>query len=592
MRRRLLTLVVTIGLLGGGAVVGGRDAAAQAPDTPRPVLPPGVPPQPGTLPNYPSPVPLTAVPSGPVNVVRAPEQPIALGLTPEEAARLPKAPTFAPVRTELDVPRAGLSRAGDLPVSVGRPVRVEGDPTVTEAVVRPVESGAQPPVPDVAQVPDRVAVKGHGREVVESVGSKTGIQGLLFEVGRADVGRGNSKVSVSLDYSAWIRVYGPEWATRVRILRFPQCVLSEPDNEACNTPVVMPFANDVKNSSLMANLDVSDVIDGAGGGRSVFPSFVDPPPQWVYGVSTSVSGPNGNWGASGPPAEGEFGTTGNTGAFTWSYPIPAMPAVAGWQPSLGVAYNSASVDGINNNKSSQGSDAGLGWELTGLGAIERRYENCSDDGGTATDLCWSNESISISLPGASGTLVAVSPGSAEYRLSDDSGWRFVRTVRGAAIGGNPNPFWQNSSWSPAPNWSVGNGIIDNDGEFWAAYSPDGTAYYFGLGSEPTSGAYTDSVWTVPVRGNHPGEPCYGTICSQGWKWNLDRVIDKSGNVATVFYNPAINSYNAYPHGRVSVRVRWVLEPDRVQQTRIRRRSRSDATDHVHLQPPGLGGLPA
>lgn len=96
---------------------------------------------------------------------------------------------------------------------------------------------------------------------------------------------------------------------------------------------------------------------------------------------------------------------------------------------------------------------------------------------------------------------------------------------------------------PSPWASAGgNGVRDNDGEYWGVYAPDGTEYIFGLGYEPNKpGSYTNAQWTVPVRGQ-AGEPCANMICPQAYKWNLDRVIDANGNVATIFYEPEINTY--------------------------------------------------
>ena len=64
---------------------------------------------------------------------------------------------------------------------------------------------------------------------------------------------------------------------------------------------------------------------------------------------------------------------------------------------------------------------------------------------------------------------------------------------------------------------------------------DGTQYFFG--STPAS------TWTVPVFGNHTGEPCHGTAfidsdCVQAWRWMLDKVIDRNGNTMTFEYDNA------------------------------------------------------
>src|SRR5436190_227341 len=59
-------------------------------------------------------------------------------------------------------------------------------------------------------------------------------------------------------------------------------------------------------------------------------------------------------------------------------------------------------------------------------------------------------------------------------------------------------------------------------------------------------------WTTTssgVFGNDTGEPCYGQgtttadrWCQQAWQWNLDRVIDTSGNEIDYTYTRETNYY--------------------------------------------------
>ncbi|WP_308424540.1 hypothetical protein [Micromonospora sonchi] len=58
---------------------------------------------------------------------------------------------------------------------------------------------------------------------------------------------------------------------------------------------------------------------------------------------------------------------------------------------------------------------------------------------------------------------------------------------------------------------------------------------------------TNSTWTVPVFGNEPGEPCHAAAfgnsdCMQAWRWNLDYVVDPSGNSASYWYERETNKY--------------------------------------------------
>lgn len=91
---------------------------------------------------------------------------------------------------------------------------------------------------------------------------------------------------------------------------------------------------------------------------------------------------------------------------------------------------------------------------------------------------------------------------------------------------------------------------DNDGEHWKITTTDGTEYYFGKNRLPgwaTGNEETSSVWTTPVFGNNTGEPCYNATfanasCQQAWRWNLDYVKDRQGNVMSYFYGKETNHY--------------------------------------------------
>ncbi|MFJ8747372.1 RHS repeat-associated core domain-containing protein [Embleya sp. NPDC127516] len=89
---------------------------------------------------------------------------------------------------------------------------------------------------------------------------------------------------------------------------------------------------------------------------------------------------------------------------------------------------------------------------------------------------------------------------------------------------------------------------DNDGEHWKVTTADGTQYFFGLNKLPGAGAQrTNSAWTVPIFGNNDGEECHKNAfadswCQQGWRWNLDYVVDPRGNAMTYFYETETNHY--------------------------------------------------
>ncbi|PKW26611.1 RHS repeat-associated protein [Phycicoccus duodecadis] len=179
---------------------------------------------------------------------------------------------------------------------------------------------------------------------------------------------------------------------------------------------------------------------------------------------------------------------------------------------------------MTTGDNAQVGEFGLGWSL-GNAFVERQYKSCATDGGSTPDLCWpdAGESLRLSLGGQSARLVRdpaatpVNSGALVYRLQDDPGWKVEKLSGG----------------------TVNNG--DNDRERFAVYTPDGTTYWFG------QNAASDATWTVPVFGEASGEPCHQSTfatswCQQGWRWNLDIVVDRNGNYTRYYYGAETNHY--------------------------------------------------
>ncbi|WP_157246830.1 RHS repeat-associated core domain-containing protein [Nonomuraea typhae] len=241
---------------------------------------------------------------------------------------------------------------------------------------------------------------------------------------------------------------------------------------------------------------------------------------------------SGNQPAQGQPAQGggtsyetplqpsaTWQVAGHTGDFSWSYPLRVPPAPGGAAPSLALGYSSSSVDGRTSATNNQASWAGDGWSL-GAGFVERTYGACLADkeGGTVPpvvgDLCWRSDNAFATYPGGGGMLLKEAQGD-KWRATSDDGSRIER-LRGADNG-------------------------DADKEYWKVTTPDGTQYFFG--SRPGSG----STWTVPVFGDDAGEPCHAATfaassCVQAWRWNLDKVVDRHGNLTYYTYETESNSY--------------------------------------------------
>ncbi|WP_020388301.1 RHS repeat-associated core domain-containing protein [Kribbella catacumbae] len=206
-----------------------------------------------------------------------------------------------------------------------------------------------------------------------------------------------------------------------------------------------------------------------------------------------------------------------SGDFSWSYPLRVPPAPGGLQPNLALSYSSSTVDGRTSATNNQASWAGDGWSLE-PGFIERSYSGCADDkegstkGQNTPDLCWRSDNATAAYSGGGGQLILGANG---WRAKQDDGSR-VERLFGADNG-------------------------DGDKEYWRITDTGGTQYYFGSRKE------SKSTWTVPVFGDDTGEPCHGNTfeqssCTQAWRWQLDKVVDRHGNVMLYNYVPETSTY--------------------------------------------------
>lgn len=209
----------------------------------------------------------------------------------------------------------------------------------------------------------------------------------------------------------------------------------------------------------------------------------------------------------------------HSGDFEWSYPLRVPPVPGDLTPELALSYRSSTVDGRTDAANNQPSWVGDGWHLN-PGFVERAYGVCADDGTGGTtppatgDLCWRSDNATASYGGGGGLLVCCDA-TGRWRAIGDDGSRIERLT------------------------GAGNG--DDDGEYWKITTVDGVQYFFGSRPEARS------TWTVPVFGDDAGEPCHGATfaasrCQQAWRWNLDRVVDRNGNMMLLRYQTETNSY--------------------------------------------------
>ncbi|WP_241845543.1 polymorphic toxin-type HINT domain-containing protein [Streptomyces sp. CB02261] len=339
-----------------------------------------------------------------------------------------------------------------------------------------------------------------------------GVTGVLFTV----AAQGAGAAQVEVDYSSFGSAIGGAWATRLGLVSFPVCALTTPQKAECRKTTLISSQNKAEDQTVTANL-----------------AQVNAAPQVLALTATTTGGSDkgaGDYKATPLASSSSWEAGGSSGSFTWSYPISVPPAAAGPAPSLGLSYDSGSVDGRTANTNNQGSLVGEGFDLTSS-YIERKYGSCDDDGQTGKhDQCWKYENASLVLNGKATELVKDDT-SNHWRLKNDDA-SIVTHATGA------------------DNADEGDDGIDGAGEYWKVVTGNGTTYTFGLNKLAGAGTErTNSVWTVPVFGDDAGEPGYssgtspsGRAKQQAWRWNLDLVEDIHGNASTYWYEADTNYY--------------------------------------------------
>jgi RHS repeat-associated protein len=441
------------------------------------------------------------------------------GPDPDDVANVARQPL-----PEVELPVAGTVRRPVEP-QAGLGVGVPADGVPVEVAVEP--AGVVPPAVGAARAAGSAPVRrgpvAQGAQVsVTSLGAdaatRLGSGVLAFRLTPAAVAGAPSSASggavrARVDYSGFAKRYGGDFAGRLQLWAYPACSVTTPQVEACQQGTQVPATNDTAAGALTAAVAVEPAATAESG--------------TVYALAAAATSGNGNYRATSLSPDGSWAVGEQSGSFTYSYPLPAPPSVGGAAPSLAMTYDSGSIDGRSSSTNPQPSWVGSGWDL-GVGYIERRYRPCADDGhATWGDLCWHSpvsgqpgQSVLVMSVGGKTTELIWESGNS-YRSRDDAGWRVTR-ITGAANG-------------------------DNDGEYWLAQAPDGSQYWFGRGTQPTTNAATGSVATVPVFGDDTGEPTCSAnpngFCVQGYRWNLDLTVDANENSTTYFYAPEEQWYS-------------------------------------------------
>ncbi|MFF5051702.1 RHS repeat domain-containing protein [Micromonospora sp. NPDC000663] len=322
-------------------------------------------------------------------------------------------------------------------------------------------------------------------------------KGVRLSVARADGGTTAAAARVTVDIRDFRSAYGGDWASRLRLWREPDCAAS-----GCR-PQPLTSDVDLRAGTVSAEVSLAGAVPA------------------TLALAAADNGPGGDYRATSLAPSATWSTGGNTGDFSWSYPLRVPPPTAGPSPVISLGYSSSSVDGRTAAANSQPSWIGDGFDWH-PGYIERRYTSCSKDidagsnnKETSGDLCWKTDNAVLSMPGRAGEMLKDGDNGSRWHLRRDDG-TYIERRTGARNG-------------------------DNNGEWWVARTPDGTEYWFG-GRDGSQ-----STLTVPVFGNHQGEDCRqstfaASSCVQAYRWQLDHVVDTHGNTMRFNYTKETNRY--------------------------------------------------
>ncbi|WP_329418309.1 RHS repeat-associated core domain-containing protein [Streptomyces sp. NBC_01268] len=380
----------------------------------------------------------------------------------------------------------------------------------------------------------------------QTIASRLGITGVVLT---AEAQQGGS-AEVSVGYDAFASAIGGGWSGRLRLVQLPACALTTPQKAECRIQKPLASRNDTKRRTVSAPVVIAKADSGTATQLGAAGSDATVLALTASGAGTQSPKGTGDYGATPLSASSSWAAGGNSGSFTWSYGLTLPPVAAGPVPSLGISYDSGSIDGRTGTSNNQGTSVGEGFAFT-ESYIERSYASCDDEGhDDVFDRCWKYDNARLVLNGKSSRLVKVSQDT--WRLENDDASQVTR--------------------------STGADNTDDEGEYWTVTTGDGTKYVFG--KDKLDGATTErtnSAWAAPVFGDNVGEPGYdkGTTfaarsLNKAWRWNLDYVEDTRGNAATYWYAKESNYYKknkatkadaAYTRGGYLTEIKYGLRKD-------------------------------
>lgn len=374
-------------------------------------------------------------------------------------------------------------------------------------------------IADAGTATPSASVRVTTRVMSRQLSAAAAVNGVMFAV---TAPTSVKDLRVGLDYSQFADAIGGDFGTRLTLVRLPACAARTPQLPACRIQTPLPAHADRVRKTITTDLSRPARTAAAAGSVTTRAASS----TVVLAAVSGASGPNGSFTATSLAPSGSWSVGGASGSFTWNYPITTPPVAAGSDvaPNVSLRYDSGSVDGRIADTNNQPSWIGEGWDYS-PGYVERTFRTCSDDktltsANQTNDLCWAGPVLTLDLGGATNAIVR-DDATGTYHLSNDDGSQ-VQLV------------------------GAGTGAYQN--EYWKITEPSGVQYYFGRDTIPGGGA-TNATWTVPVYGAHSGDPCYhtGTFtttsnCAQAWRWNLDYVVDPSGNATSYTYTAEPNWY--------------------------------------------------
>ncbi|MFJ6738124.1 RHS repeat-associated core domain-containing protein [Streptomyces sp. NPDC091279] len=495
-----------------------------------------------------------------------------------------------------EVPAASGTRTLDAPApGTTTDIATSADGTMTIGVGAPKDASAT----------DAEALKGAWSvaAAAEDDAVASGAQGFMLAVDAPATATG--KAVVSIDASKLAETYSAQWLDRLSFQLMPACYTTTPEAEECSTGIPVTTAVERTGSTVTVPREAGDSSgsepdpgeDGAGDEEGEPTATTAEVPETLVNVTLDTtdlrtvatgtsstdtaasdgsgstvdsavwrggkaadavrqiadsatggllvggsfgSGAGGDFGASPIVSAGSWTAGGSSGAFTYAYTMAAPQVPSGPSPNVTLSYNSQTSDGRTSATNNQVSWAGEGWDYN-PGSITRTFVGCAADTANANnkghftgDQCWGSYNAVLSLNGTTTELV---------RDDTTKQWKSAR-------GDNLRVELLDAADYQALTGVDSSHNGDDNGEFWRVTTSDGTQYYFGMNRLPgwSSGKpETNSVLNVPVAGNHSEDPCHQTafkdsFCDQGWRFQLDYVVDTSDNAMTLWWEKEKNGY--------------------------------------------------